>query len=327
MKPHMKPDVSVCIPTYGQPALAVRVVRSALAQQGCDLEVVVTDDTRGPDVEAALAPFRADPRFRYLRNETQLGAVRNWNHALEMAEGRVRKLLHHDDWFVDETSLIQLVAPILEGRARVAFTACNALNAKEEFEYFHGAAPEKIAALRAHHNAILFENFIGPPSVCATDASLPTRFDPRFMWTSDMDFYNRAVRDAAAPSPTTRRRCSTSARIFRSRSRAASSARRSSAMSSSRTCLKPPISTRTRRRAPAPISTRPRGRCRGGIWRGPPAAHWPEGGQGSPPGSCTTPGARRGGKADAPKQVVVQRGAAVKPTRPSRSSPKQFVSR
>lgn len=172
------------------------MVRSALAQQGCDLEVVVTDDTRGPDVEAALAPFRADPRFRYLRNETQLGAVRNWNHALEMAEGRVRKLLHHDDWFVDETSLIQLVAPILEGRARVAFTACNALNAKEEFEYFHGAAPEKIAALRAHHNAILFENFIGPPSVCATDASLPTRFDPRFMWTSDMDFYNRAVRDA-----------------------------------------------------------------------------------------------------------------------------------
>ena len=41
----MSCQVSVCIPAFRQPDLAVRAVGSALEQAGCELEVVVTDDS------------------------------------------------------------------------------------------------------------------------------------------------------------------------------------------------------------------------------------------------------------------------------------------
>lgn len=57
--------VSVVIPTYGRPAWCVEAVRSALAQEGVDVEVLVAVDGPQPATEAALAEV-LDPRLRVL---------------------------------------------------------------------------------------------------------------------------------------------------------------------------------------------------------------------------------------------------------------------
>jgi glycosyltransferase involved in cell wall biosynthesis len=57
--------ISVVLPTYGRAAWCVEAARSALAQEGVDVEVLVAVDGPQPDTEAALASL-ADARLRVL---------------------------------------------------------------------------------------------------------------------------------------------------------------------------------------------------------------------------------------------------------------------
>lgn len=189
----MTPAVSVCIPTYEQPALAMRAIQSVQRQAGCDFEIVITDDSRSDAVQAAVTPLLNDGRVRYYRNDRQMGAVANWNEAIRRGRGRVRKILHHDDWLASDDALARFAEPILAGRTKLVFAACNARSADGGLRFIHTAGPEQIARLKQDPNEILFANFIGAPSVVAIDASLRSRFDPTYLWISDMEFYARAV--------------------------------------------------------------------------------------------------------------------------------------
>ena len=96
------PLVTIMIPTYGQAALIAEAVESALAQDYPYLEVVVADDCSPDATEAALAPFRDDPRLRYVRNPTNLGRVGNYRHTLyEVARGDWCLNLDGDDYLTD----------------------------------------------------------------------------------------------------------------------------------------------------------------------------------------------------------------------------------
>ncbi len=57
--------VSVVLPTYGRPSWCVEAVRSALGQEGVDVEVLVAVDGPQAETEAALDAL-ADPRVRVL---------------------------------------------------------------------------------------------------------------------------------------------------------------------------------------------------------------------------------------------------------------------
>ncbi|MCU4181252.1 glycosyltransferase family 2 protein [Bosea sp. BH3] len=189
----MTPAVSVCIPTYEQPDLAMRAIHSVQRQVGCDFEIVVTDDSRSDAVQAAMMPLLSDERVRYYRNERQMGAVANWNEAIRRGRGQVRKILHHDDWLAGDDALARFAEPILGGRSKLVFGACNARSADGGLRFVHSAGAEQIARLKQDPNEILFANFIGAPSVVAIDASLTSRFDPTYLWLSDLEFYRRAI--------------------------------------------------------------------------------------------------------------------------------------
>lgn len=188
----MTPVVSVCIPTYEQPDLAMRAIQSVKRQIGCDFEIVVTDDSRSDAVERAMAPLLSD-HVRYYRNDRQMGAVANWNEAIRRGRGQVRKILHHDDWLASDDALARFAEPILAGRSKLVFSACNARSADGGLRFVHSAGAEQISRLKQDPNEILFANFIGAPSVVALDASLMSRFDPTYLWLSDLEFYRRAI--------------------------------------------------------------------------------------------------------------------------------------
>lgn len=185
--------ISVCIPTYKQPHLLRRALTSALSQEGCDYEVVVTDDTPGDAVKRVVDDFASDARLRYFHNPVRLGAVGNWNRSIEKAKGEIVKVLHQDDWFASPDSLRKAVEPILEGRACVTFSACFAMGVDERELFLHCAAASKVRGLKADRGVLVFDNFIGPPSVMAFSKKIGLLFDVKYIWLADVDFYIRVL--------------------------------------------------------------------------------------------------------------------------------------
>lgn len=95
------PLVSILIPAYEREAMLAEAVRSALAQDYANLEVVVVDDAspnaRHVDVRAVV-----DARLRFHRNCANLGRVANYRHALcDLARGDWVVMLDGDDRFDD----------------------------------------------------------------------------------------------------------------------------------------------------------------------------------------------------------------------------------
>jgi glycosyltransferase involved in cell wall biosynthesis len=65
------PLVSILIPAYNERHFG-EAFASARAQQGVELEIVVSDDSPGDAIGAHVAAAN-DPRVRYVKNQERLG--------------------------------------------------------------------------------------------------------------------------------------------------------------------------------------------------------------------------------------------------------------
>ncbi len=90
------PRISILIPTRNRAAEVPAAIRSALAQDHPDVEVVVSDNASTDASPAVLATVR-DPRLRCVRQERDLGMVGNWNACLALASGDLVLVLSDDD--------------------------------------------------------------------------------------------------------------------------------------------------------------------------------------------------------------------------------------
>jgi glycosyltransferase involved in cell wall biosynthesis len=188
--------LSVCIPAYNQPSSVLRAVESVLSQKECDFEIIITDDSRDNSVKDALAFLAKNNRVKYCKNKHRLGAIKNWNFALSLATGKVKKILHHDDWFSCDLSLAKISEPILMNTVKVAFSACKAMSISGEMLYEHCANDEQLRNLWNNPCCLAYGNFLGAPSVLAFDSSLQTEFDKNYLWVSDIEFYIRLLKEA-----------------------------------------------------------------------------------------------------------------------------------
>lgn len=94
--------VSIMIPTYNQPEYIEQAVKSALAQDYPNLEVIVADDSNNELTGSILQSYTADSRFRYYKNPKQLGRVGNYRKLLfELAKGEWVVMLDGDDYYID----------------------------------------------------------------------------------------------------------------------------------------------------------------------------------------------------------------------------------
>jgi glycosyltransferase involved in cell wall biosynthesis len=92
-----RPLVTIGISTYNRvDATFPEALASAPAQTHPDLEVLVCDNASEDGTEAYMTAQR-DPRLRYHRHPTNIGANANFNSCLDLARGRYFLLLHDDD--------------------------------------------------------------------------------------------------------------------------------------------------------------------------------------------------------------------------------------
>lgn len=91
------PKLSVVIPAYNNADYIEATVRSVLAQDHPDFELVIADHSSTDTTEQLLEPFAADPRVRLLSTPAGGGAEANWRRVTEAATGAYLKLLPGDD--------------------------------------------------------------------------------------------------------------------------------------------------------------------------------------------------------------------------------------
>lgn len=124
------PLVSVFVPAYNAGRFLRRTLESVLAQSHRRLEVVVLDDASTDDT-AAVAHSFADPRLRYVRNETNLGQFRTMSRAVELTRGGFIAIYHSDD--VYEPDIVRREVEFLQAhpQAGAVFAQDNIIDEQE----------------------------------------------------------------------------------------------------------------------------------------------------------------------------------------------------
>lgn len=114
------PRVSVGIPVYNAEKYIGAAIDSVLAQTYTDFELIVVDNC-STDGSASIVEAYDDPRIRFLRNETNIGAAGNWNRSMEEARGEYVKLVCADDLLRPECLAKQVAA--LDAHPEAAFVS------------------------------------------------------------------------------------------------------------------------------------------------------------------------------------------------------------
>jgi glycosyltransferase involved in cell wall biosynthesis len=116
------PTVSFVVPCYKLAHLLRECVDSILIQSYGDLEVLIMDDC-SPDNTAEVARSFTDPRVRHIRNDPNLGHLRNYNKGIGLARGKYVWLISADD-YLGRDYVVKRYVDLLEAHPRVGYTFC-----------------------------------------------------------------------------------------------------------------------------------------------------------------------------------------------------------
>src|SRR5438552_8302595 len=117
----MRPQVSVCIPTYNGAAYLTDCLDSVVSQTYSSFEVLVVDDcSADASAEIARTYARRDSRIRVFVNETNLGLVGNWNRCVQLARNEWIKFVFQDDLIRPECLERMLAVAVESGKPIVS---------------------------------------------------------------------------------------------------------------------------------------------------------------------------------------------------------------
>jgi glycosyltransferase involved in cell wall biosynthesis len=188
-------NISICIPAYKHINYLERLLNSISVQTFKDFEVVITDDSPDDNVETLLQKFKPLFKIHYYKNEQALGTPENWNEAIRKANGTWIKMMHDDDWLVNENSLqIFYDATLADADCRFFFSAYN--NVDEDKNLTETVHFDWIGKLMLKQSTLnLFKKqFVGNPSCTLIRKDMNLFYDSNFKWVVDFEYYLRCFK-------------------------------------------------------------------------------------------------------------------------------------
>jgi glycosyltransferase involved in cell wall biosynthesis len=126
------PLVTFVVPCYKLGHLLSECVTSILSQTYESFEVLIMDDC-SPDQTADVARSFFDSRVRYIRNETNLGNLGNYNKGIRLARGKYIWLISADDR-LRKPYVLERYVRVLEDHPDVGYVFCAAVEMENGHE-------------------------------------------------------------------------------------------------------------------------------------------------------------------------------------------------
>ncbi|HBH61299.1 MAG TPA: family 2 glycosyl transferase [Nitrospiraceae bacterium] len=115
----MNNKVTIAIPTYNRSGLLKTALKSALDQEYNDYNILVLDNASTDDTEDVVRSF-TDSRITYVRNNKNIGLVRNWNRTIKLNTSLYLNILQDDDIMLP--GFIRESITVLEENPKAAFS-------------------------------------------------------------------------------------------------------------------------------------------------------------------------------------------------------------
>jgi glycosyltransferase involved in cell wall biosynthesis len=170
------PLVSFIVPCYKHGHFLMECVQSILRQTYHNVEVLIMDDC-SPDDTPIIAQSIRDPRVRHIRNDVNLGHLRNYNKGIALANGAYIWLINVDDYLRRPYVLERFVAT-LETYPTAAFVLCPAVKVhgtEETVVLGSQAATDTVFTGREFIRRLLIQNTVPTAGVMVRKASYERR--------------------------------------------------------------------------------------------------------------------------------------------------------
>ncbi|MFM7493377.1 MAG: glycosyltransferase family 2 protein [Acidimicrobiaceae bacterium] len=116
----LKPQISICIPTYNGEKFIARTIQSVLDQTFPNFEIIVSDDGSTDKTLEIVRSFN-DPRIVRVDSLSKVGAEANWNNSVANARADLVKLVCQDDLLYAQCLQTEFEAMSLSANLDVAF--------------------------------------------------------------------------------------------------------------------------------------------------------------------------------------------------------------
>lgn len=116
------PKVSFVVPCYQLAGYLNECVQSILSQTFTDFELLIMDDC-SPDHTEEIARSLTDPRVRYIRNESNIGVLKNYNKGINLSKGEYIWLISADD-YLRSRHILQRYVEILDKNPNIGYAFC-----------------------------------------------------------------------------------------------------------------------------------------------------------------------------------------------------------
>lgn len=126
-KVYKQPLVSICIPIYNAEKTVVNTLQSILNQTYQNLEIIIVDNASTDHTLDLLGKF-TDPRMKIYKNNTNIGAEKNFSRCIELATGKYIAIFHSDDLY--KPNIVQKQVQAFQDNPSIGavFTIANLIN-------------------------------------------------------------------------------------------------------------------------------------------------------------------------------------------------------
>jgi glycosyltransferase involved in cell wall biosynthesis len=164
------PMVSFVVLCYKLAHLLPECVNSILSQTYSDIEVLIMDDCSPDNTEEVARSFQ-DRRVRYVRNDQNLGVLRNENEGVRLSRGKYVWIISADD-YLRKPYILQRYVELMERHPRVGYVICSGVGVRDGRETGvlpHSKYRNRDAIVPGHVflKKLLYTNVVLAPSAMA----------------------------------------------------------------------------------------------------------------------------------------------------------------